>query len=123
MVRIDYEPSEVLISPREPYNKKTVWIHPKSDNIEIKIYDKGWKIVSQTKDSGLSDEARNQVEKINLELKELLIDILKKQFGKFSSNNNVIYERQKLVEERVKELEDKFDKLNKKYSMIRNNGK
>ena len=123
MVRIDYEPSEVLISPREPYNKNTVWIHPKSDNIEIKIYDKGWKIVSQTKDSGLSDEARNQVEKINLELKELLIDILKKQFGKFSSNNNVIYERQKLVEERVKELEDKFDKLNKKYSMIRNNGK
>ena len=123
MVRIDYEPSEVLISPREPYNKNTVWIHPESDNIEIKIYDKGWKIVSQTKDSGLSDEARNQVEKINLELKELLIDILKKQFGKFSSNNNVIYERQKLVEERVKELEDKFDKLNKKYSMIRNNGK
>ena len=37
MVSIDYEPSEVLISLREPYNKKTVWIHPKPDNIEVKI--------------------------------------------------------------------------------------
>lgn len=120
MVNIDYEPSEVLISLREPYNKKTIWIHPKPDNIEVKIYDKGWKILSQTKDFGLSDEAKNQVEKIASELKELIIEILKKQFGKFSSNNNILYEKQKTLEGKVKELEDKFDKLNKKYSMIRN---
>ena len=119
MVRIDYEPSEVLISQREPFNKNTVWIHPLEDNIQIKIFDRGWKVLSQTKDTGLSDEAKNQIEKINLELKALIIRILKKQLGKFSSSSNVVYERQKMLEERIKELEDKFDKLNKKYSTLR----
>jgi hypothetical protein len=46
MENINFEPSEVLISPREPYNKKTVWIHPTNDNIEVKIFDKGWKLLS-----------------------------------------------------------------------------
>lgn len=119
MENINYEPSEVLISPREPYNKKTVWIHPTQDNIEVKIFDKGWKVLSQTKDTGLSDEAKNQVENINLELKDLLLKILKKQFGKFSSDSLVLNERQRELEERMKNLEDKFDKLNKKYSIIK----
>ena len=119
MVKIDYEPSDVLISLREPYNKKTIWIHPKPDNIEVKIFDKGWTVLSQTKDTGLSDEAKSQVEKINSELKELLIEILRKQFGKFSSASNVVNERQRQLEERMKNLEDKFDKLNKKYSIIK----
>lgn len=120
MVRIDYEPSEVLISPREPYSKKTIWIHPKKDNIELKIFDKGWKILAQTKDTGLSDEAKSQVEVTNEELKNIIIEILKKQFGKFSSNSNILHERMKSLEERVKELEDKLDKMNKKYSTLRN---
>lgn len=119
MENINFEPSEVLISPREPYNKKTVWIYPTKDNIEVKIFDKGWKVLSQTKDTGLSDEAKSQVEKINSELKELLIEILRKQFGKFSSASNVVNERQRQLEERMKNLEDKFDKLNKKYSIIK----
>lgn len=116
MVKINYEPSEVLISPREPYNKNTIWIHPLPDNIQVKIFDSGWKILSETKDIGLSDKARNQVEEINLNLKTILLEIIKKQFGKFSSNSLVLSEKQKELEERVRNLEDKFDKLNKKYS-------
>ena len=119
MAKTDYEFSDVLISPREPFDKKTLWIHPTGDDIQIKVFDKGWKIISRTKDVGLSDEAKSQVEKINLELKALIIKILKKQLGKFSSSSNVIYERQKSLEEKIKELEDKFDKLNKKYSTFR----
>ena len=122
MEKINYEPSDVLISLREPYNKKTVWIHPKPDNIEVKIFDNGWKIISQTKDTGLSDKAKNQVEQLNEEFKNFIIRIIKKQFGKFSSNNNVLLEKQKLLEERVQKLEDKIDKMNKKYSMIKQNG-
>lgn len=119
MEKINYEPSDVLISLREPYNKKTVWIHPKPDNIEVKIFDNGWKIISQTKDIGLSDKAKNQVEQLNEEFRTFIIRIIKKQFGKFSSNNYVLLEKQKLLEERVKRLEDKIDKMNKKYSMIK----
>ena len=119
MEKINYEPSDVLISLREPYDKKTVWIHPKPDNIEVKIFDKGWKIICQTKDTGLSNESKNQIEQLNEEFKNFIIRIIKKQFGKFSSNNNILFERQKALEEKIKQLEDKIDKMNKKYSMIK----
>ena len=115
--------SEILISPREPYDKKIVWIHPTEDNVEINIWYKNkWKTISQTKDTGLSDKAKNQVGQLNEEFKSFIIRIIKKQFGKFSSNNNVLLEKQKLLEERVQKLEDKIDKMNKKYSMIKQNG-
>ena len=123
MAKTDYEFSDVLISPREPYDKKTLWIHPTQDNIEIKLYyNNNWKTISQTKDTGLSDKAKNQIEQLNEEFKSFIIRIIKKQFGKFSSNNNVLLEKQKLLEERVQKLEDKIDKMNKKYSMIKQNG-
>ena len=51
------------------------------------------------------------------------MNILKKYFGKFSSDYNIIRERQKALEEQMKNLEDKFDKLNKKYSIIKYGGK
>lgn len=123
MAKSDYEFSDVLISPREPYDKKTVWIHPQTDNIEVKIFDKGWRLLSQTKDLGLSIKAKEQVEKTLEELKVLLIDILKKQLGKFSSNADALYNKQKTLEEKMQVLEDKFDKLNKKYSVIKYGGK
>ena len=119
MEKINYEPSDVLISLREPYDKKTIWIHPKSDNIEVKIFDNGWKIICQTKDTGLSDKAKDQVEQLNEEFRIFITRIIKKQFGKFSSNNVVLLEKYKSLEERVKQLEDKIDKMNKKYSMIK----
>ena len=123
MAKTDYEFSDVLISPRAPYDKKTLWIHPTQDNIEIKLYyNNDWKTILQTKDTGLSDKAKNQVGQLNEEFKSFIIRIIKKQFGKFSSNNNVLLEKQKLLEERVQKLEDKIDKMNKKYSMIKQNG-
>lgn len=123
MAKTDYEFSDVLISPRAPYDKKTLWIHPTQDNIEIKLYyNNDWKTILQTKDTGLSDKAKNQVGQLNEEFKSFIIRIIKKQFGKFSSNNNVLLEKQKLLEERIQKLEDKIDKMNKKYSMIKQNG-
>ena len=123
MANNNYEPSDVLISPREPYNKNTIWIHPKEDNIEIKIFDSGWKIISQTKDIGLSNKAKDQVEKTVEELKLAIISILQKQLGKFSSNNIILHNNQKQLEERITRLEDKLDRMNKKYSTLRKNGK
>lgn len=124
MAKTDYEFSDVLISPREPYDKKTVWIYPTENNIEIKLYYSGsWKTISQTKDMGLSNESKNQIEIINNNLKELLINILKKYYGKFSSDYINIRDRQNTLEEQMKNLEDKFDKLNRKYSIIKYGGK
>ena len=112
--------SEILISPREPYDKKIVWIHPTEDNVEINIWYKNkWKTISQTKDTGLSDESKNQIEIINNNLRELLMKILRKYYGRFTSDINIIRDRQKTLEEQMRKLEDKFSKLNKKYSMIK----
>ena len=36
--------SEILISPREPYDKKIVWIHPTEDNVEINLFKLNLKI-------------------------------------------------------------------------------
>ena len=112
--------SEILISPREPYDKKIVWIHPTEDNVEINVWYKNkWKTISQTKDTGLSDESKNQIEIINNNLRELLMKILRKYYGRFTSDTNIIRDRQKALEEQMIKLEDKFSKLNKKYSMIK----
>lgn len=117
-----YEPSEVLISLREPYNKKTVWICPNEDNIEVKIFNKGWKTILQTKDTGLSEKALEQVNVFNEDLKRETIKILKKYLGKFSSDYFSMLKRIQYLESKIKTLEDKFDKLNKKYSKLINNG-
>ena len=124
MAKTDYEFSDVLISPRAPYDKKTLWIHPTQDNIEIKLYyNNDWKTILQTKDVGLSNKAKDQVEKTVEELKLAIISILKKQLGKFSSNNIILHDNQKQLEERITRLEDKLDRMNKKYSTLRRNGK
>lgn len=122
MVNDYYEPSEVLISLREPYNKKTVWICPNEDNIQVKIFDKGWKIILQTKDTGLSEKALEQVNVFNENLKGETIKILKKYLGKFSSDYFSMLKRVQYLESKIQTLEDKFDKLNKKYSKLINNG-
>jgi predicted nuclease with TOPRIM domain len=45
--------------------------------------------------------------------------ILRKYYGRFTSDTNIIRDRQKALEEQMIKLEDKFSKLNKKYSMIK----
>lgn len=122
MERVNYEPSEVLISLREPYNKNTIWIYPGEDNIEIKIFNKGWKVIAQTKDLGLSKKSIEQIEIFNKDLKDTITNILKKHFGKFSSDNLQMLKRIQYLEGRIKQLEDKYNKLNKKYSVLLRNG-
>jgi hypothetical protein len=46
--------TEILISLREPFNKNVLWIYPKDNEIELKVFDKGWKVLFTTKDKGLS---------------------------------------------------------------------
>lgn len=120
MAKVNYEPSDVLISLREPYNKNTVWIHPKSDNIEVKIFDGEWKILSQTKDIGLSNKSIEQIKVFNDDLKNTITSVLKKHIERSSSDYLHMIKRIQYLEERIKELEDKYNKLNKKYSVFKN---
>lgn len=112
------ETSEVLISLREPYNKNTLWIHPNNEEFEIKIYNKGWKVLMSTKDLGLSTISKEQVEKLVKSSKLEVIELIKKHLGKYSSNSTFVLERQKQLEEQIKELNNKLDKLSKKYSAV-----
>ena len=121
MVKINYEPSEVLISPREPYNKNTVWIHPMKDNVEIKIFDNGWRIIAQTKDIGLSNEAKIQVEEIAEELKTAIVEILKQALD-FTNNVVSKFDDEKYARA-VNELyghELEYSELEKLYNTIEN---
>lgn len=108
--------ADVLISPREPYNKNTLWICPKDEIIEIKVYDKGWKLLSSTEDKGLSEESENQVKNLVEALNISITDKIKKQLGQYSNNYITLKEKEKVLEGRINELEDKFEKLTKRYA-------
>ena len=100
-----YSPSEVLISSREPYNKSTLWIQPFKDHSELKLYNEGWKTLFSTKDEGLSEVAKKEVEKYNNELKELLISLLQKQINKLSNDVLLLTNKNIELEKRIKKLE------------------
>ena len=71
MEKINYEPSDVLISLREPYDKKTVWIHPKSDNIEVKIFDNGNLIYNSPTTTEISEYSKKDLDTFWDEIKRL----------------------------------------------------
>jgi len=56
------DPTQVLISVREPYDRNTIWIQPHNGVVDLKVYNKGWVILSSTKDNGLSTLASTQVD-------------------------------------------------------------
>ena len=105
MKQQQYSPSEVLISIREPYDKNTLWIHPFKGYTEIKVYNEGWKLLFSTKDLGLSEVARKEVEKYNTEIKELLISLLQKQINKLSNEVFLLTNKNIELEKRIKKLE------------------
>lgn len=105
MKQQQYSPSEVLISIREPYDKNTLWIHPFKGYTEIKVYNEGWKLLFSTKDLGLSEVARKEVEKYNTETKELLISLLQKQINKLSNDVLLLTNKNIELEKRIKKLE------------------
>lgn len=109
-----YNPADVLISNREPFNKNTCWIYPHDGFIDIKVFDKGWKVISTTEDKGLSTKSVEQVKNLVEALQTTITAKLKKQLGKYSSDSLVLLDKQKELEKRIDELDEKMKKLTKR---------
>lgn len=108
--------AKLLIGPREPYNKNTLWIQREGNEFNIKLFDKKWKILSSTKDQGLSPNSEKQVKDMIDEIKNLFIYNLEK----FKSLNslqekkylNKINQQNKEIEILKKQVEDVTKKYN-----------
>lgn len=108
--------AETLISFREPFSKNTLWIQPKDGYIYIKVYDKGWKTVASTEDTGLSDKSAEQVQNLVNSLERTLVAKIRKQLGQYVANSIVTKDKTKELENRIAELENKLEKLTKRYA-------
>lgn len=113
-----YEPMEVLNSIKEPFNKNTVWIYPGNEDIEVRIFNKGWKTVVNTKDLGLSEESKQQVEKLVNEAINVLNYKFNREYGKHKGILINLMEKNKQLEQKLSDLENKLDKLTKRYSTL-----
>lgn len=113
-----YEPMEVLNSVKEPFNKNTVWLYPNDGDIEVRVFDKGWKVLCTTKDTGLSDESKQQVQNLVNELINSLSFKFNKEYGKHKSTLLKLMDRNKELESKLSELENKVDKLTKRYGTL-----
>lgn len=114
-----YEPSEVLIHVREPFNKNTVWIQPTNGEIRINLYISGkWQPIYTTKDNGLSSESLQQVLNLVNNSENITNKKLTKQFDKQNSDSLQIFTKLREYESRIAKLEDKFEKLSNKYSAL-----
>lgn len=113
-----YNPMEVLQSPREPFNKNTLWISSKDGIIEGKVFDKGWKVIFTTEDKGLSSLSSEQVKEVVDSIKEELLEIIKKQYSKQNEDSIILKNWEQNMKSKILEMEEKLDKLNKRYSMI-----
>lgn len=109
-----YNPADVLIGIREPFNKNTYWIHPHDGIIETKVFNKGWKVISTTEDKGLSSNAVEQVKNLVEALHVNILAKLKKQAGKYSSDSLVLLDKQKELERRIDEMDENMKKLAKR---------
>ena len=110
-----YEPMEVLTSVREPFNKNTLWIYPTGEDIEVKIYDKGWRIIFSTKDLA---QSKQQVINLVNEFKETFNSKFIKEQGKQKSSLLKIMNKNRELEQKITELENKVDKLTKRYGTL-----
>lgn len=115
MKTIYNEPSDVWINIREPYNKNSLWIYP-GENVEIKIFDKGWKTIFTTEDLGLSLKSKQQMDELVNKLSNILTDKLTREYGKHKSSLIRLRDKERELENRVNELENKLDKMTKRYA-------
>lgn len=113
-----YEPMEVLTSVREPFNKNTLWIHPHDDLIEVKIYNKGWKVLFTTKDVGLTEVSKQQLETLVNEFKNSFNFKFKQEYGKHRAALLTLTNKNRELEIKVGELEAKLNKLIKRLGML-----
>ncbi len=112
------DPTQVLISVREPYDRNTIWIQPHNGVVDLKVYNKGWVILSSTKDNGLSKLASTQVDDLVNNLRSELQILVKKSFGRCAADSALVVSRCKSLETKVAELEEKLDILTKRYSAL-----
>lgn len=109
-----YNPADVLISVREPFNKNTFWIFPHDGIIEAKVFEKGWKVIFSTEDKGLSKLSAEQVQNLVTNLQENISLKLKKHLGKCSTDSLLLIKKQKELEEKINELEERLKKITKR---------
>lgn len=113
-----YEPMEVLTSVREPFNKNTLWIHPHDDLIEVKIYNKGWKILLTTKDVGLTEVSKQQLNTLINEFVNNFNFKFKKEYGKHKAALLTLINKNRELEAKISELDAKLNKLIKRYGTL-----
>lgn len=104
-----YQPADVLISKREPFDKNTLWIHVHDDIIEIKVFNKNWKTLFSSEDKGLSGLSLDQVNNIVNGYEESFNQKIMKQTGKISSNSIILLDQINNLNERVTRLENKLN--------------
>lgn len=110
-----YNPADVLIGVREPFDKNSLWIHPHDGIVEIKIFEKGWKVILSTEDKGLSIASLKQVNELVDDLYKSINVKLKKHLGRISSDTITTQNKYKDIENRIQELEDKVKKLTNRF--------
>lgn len=100
-----YFPAETLVSTIEPKLKNVLWIYPLEDHYELRLYNKKWKTLFSTKDTGLSDLSEAQVLQLNNELKNEIIQLLQKQVNRLSNDILLLTNKNLELERRIKKLE------------------
>lgn len=113
-----YEPMEVLTSVKEPFDKNTIWIHPVDGEFEVKINDKGWKVLFTTKDLGLSTQSKQQVENLINEFKNTFNSKFLKEYGKHKNSILMLMDKNRKLEQKLADIEVKLDKLIKRYGTL-----
>ena len=113
------QPFDVLTSLREPYSKNTLWLFPHNGEIDVKIFDKGWKIISSTEDKGLSKKSEQQINTLVEELSNNINYNLLKEYGKQRRAIVQLKDKQRVLENKISELENKLDKLTKRYATLK----
>ena len=116
---MQFEPMEVLYSVKEPFNKNTLWIYPNNENnIEIKVFDKGWKVLLTTEDLGLSEKSKQWIENLVNKNFNMFNFKFNKEYGKHKSTLLTLMNKNKELEIKINDLNNKIDKLTKRYGTL-----
>lgn len=111
--------AQVLISPREPYSKDTLWIYIGKDGvIEFRVFNKGWKTIFSTTDQGLSEKSEQQVQDLVNKFENSFNFKFNKVQGKYKNTFLSLMDKNRQLEQKVNELENKIEKLTKRFGTL-----
>lgn len=99
--------ANIWINKREPFDKNTLWIYPNKNDLELKVFNKGWKVLFTTKDIGLSLNSRKEVQS----LVDNILNVIDKQSKHINSDLILLQNKNKQLEKRISDLERKLNKL------------